>query len=226
MKSTFPVHAFVRPLLLIGLLAAATVGDASAQSPPAASSATQECRGISQDKASFLERCGDRLNAWRLTLPFKREIWSDLHGRIFFSCGIEPMCDGEPTIGGGFVNRAEWQAGARNERAIFKLLMDRLLTDHLQVPIEQLPPMPHPACPLFDVSFAGMAGKAICFGEPGVNRSSVVVVAADDRAAFLLRFYQQDRSPDALKEKVVFEWLPRFKIERATGDAALLKWFR
>ena len=220
MTSTFPVHAFVRTLLLIGLLAAATGGDASVQSPPAASSATQECRGISQSKASFLERCGDRLNAWRLTLPFKREIWSDLHGRIFFKCGIGPMCDGEPTIAGGFVNRAEWQAGAKDERAIFELLMDRL-----QVPIGPLPPMPHPACPLFDVSFAGMAGKAVCFGEPGVNRSSVIVVAADDRAAFLLRFYQ-DESPDALKEKVVFEWLPRFKIERATGDAALLKWFR
>jgi hypothetical protein len=43
MKSTFPgpVHAFVRIQLLIGVLAAAIIGGASAQSPPAASSATQ-----------------------------------------------------------------------------------------------------------------------------------------------------------------------------------------
>jgi len=53
-----------------------------------------------------------------------------------------------------------------------------------------------------------------------------LAAAADDRVAFLPSFYQRDKSPDALKEKVVLEWLPRFELERATGDAALLKWFR
>ena len=53
----------------------------------------------------------------------------------------------------------------------------------------------------------------------------VFVVAADDRVAFLLSFSQQNTSANMLKEKVV-EFLPRFKIERATGDAALMKWFR
>jgi hypothetical protein len=219
MKSIFsaPGRVFVWTLLLAVALAAATADDAPAQSWSAAA-APQECRRVTQDRAGFLEKCGDRINAWRLTLPFKREILGDLHGRIFFHCGIEPMCEGEPTIGGQFVPHAEWQAGARDEHAIFELAVGSS--------VQPLPPMPHPACPLFDVSFGGMTGRAVCFGEPGVNRSSVIVVAADDRVAFLLRFYQQDKSPDALKEKVVFEWLPRFVIERATGDAALLKWFR
>jgi hypothetical protein len=30
----------------------------------------------------------------------------------------------------------------------------------------------------------------------------------------------------ALQEKLVLEVLPRFKIQRAAGDAALLKWFK
>jgi hypothetical protein len=70
-----------------------------------------------------------------------------------------------------------------------------------------------------------MAGRAVCFDETGVKGSSVFVVATDDRAGFLLAFFQQGMSANTLKEKVA-ELLPRFKIERATGDAALMKWFK
>jgi hypothetical protein len=217
MVAVMPSGLFFAGVLLVISLTAATVYPASAQSPPV----TQECRSVMAHGAAFLEQCGDRLNAWSLKLrEFKREMGSDLHGRFSFYCPIEPMCEGEPSIGGRFVNRAEWQSGAKDERAIFEL------EDRLRIPLRPVPPMPNPACPVFDVSFAGTAGRAVCFGEPGSNGSRVVVVAADDRVAFLLRFYQQDKSPDALKEKVVLEWLPRFEIERATGDAALLKWFR
>lgn len=223
MKSTFPVHghAVVWTLLLAFALAAATVGGASAQSTPLASAPAQECRRVKSFGTGFLEQCGDRLDAWRLIMPqSRREMGSDLHGRIFFRCAVELMCGGEPTIVGRFVNRAEWQNSARDERAMFEL------ADDLRVPPRPLPPMPPLDCPLFDISLAGMAGKAVCFGESGLNGSSVVVVAADDRVVFVLSFYQQDKSAEALKEKVVLEMLPRFKMERATGDAALLKWFR
>jgi hypothetical protein len=85
--------------------------------------------------------------------------------------------------------------------------------------------MPPPACTLFDVSIAGTPGRAVCFDETGGKGSSVFVIAADDRVAFLLSFSQQNISANALREKVV-ELLPHFKIERASGDAALMKWFR
>jgi hypothetical protein len=53
---------------------------------------------------------------------------------------------------------------------------------------------------------------------------SVFVVAGDDRVAVLLAFFQRDELSSALRKKVV-ELLPRFKIERAIGDAALMEWF-
>lgn len=208
-----------RILSLVVVLAIVTVGGASAQSWSAASS-TQECYGIRSYGAGFFEQCRDRLNSWTLTLSeFKREAGSDLHGRFVFHCPIELMCEGEPAIGGRFVNWAEWQNSAKDEQAIYER------ANALSVPTRPLPPLAPPACPLFDISIAGMAGRAVCFEEPGIKGGLVVVVAADDRVAFLLSFYQQDKSANALKEKVL-ELLPRFKIERATGDAALLKWFR
>ena len=213
-------RAFVRSLLLIVALAAAAMGGVSAQSSPAPSSTTQECRGIVSGRTGFVEQCGDRLNAWSLTLSeFKREIGNDLHGRFSFNCPIEIMCQNEPVIVGRFVNRAEWQDSAKDERAIYEM------ANALWYPIRPLPPLPPLACPPFDISIAGMAGRAVCFDESGIKGGSVFVVAADDRVAFLLSFFQQDKSANMLKEKVV-ELLPRFKIERATGDAALMKWFR
>jgi hypothetical protein len=212
-------RAFARILSLLVALAPAIVGGASAQSPPAAS-ATRECRSIVGGRAGFLEQCGDRLNAWSLKLSeFKRETGNDLHGRFSFYCPIEIMCEGEPSIGGRFVSRAEWQDSAKDERIIYEL------ANRMWEPIRPLPAMPPPACPPFDISIAGMAGRAVCFEEPGLKGGVVFVVAADDRVAFLLSFYQRDKSANALKEKVV-ELLPRFEIERATGDAALMKWFK
>lgn len=215
-------QVFVRALFLTVALAVAAIGAVSAQSPTAAST-TQECHGVVGGSTSFVEQCGDRLVAWSLTLPFKREIQGDLHGRFFFNCAVEPMCEGEPMIIGRFVNWAEWQNSAKDEQAIFER------ANLLAYPIRQLPPMPPPACSLFDSPLAGMAGRAICFDESGVkggiNSSSVFLVVADDRVAVLLSFYLRDASANALRQKVV-EFLPRFKIERATGDAALMKWFR
>jgi len=144
---------------------------------------------------------------------------SDPHGRFWFNCPIELMCQNEPTIAGRFVNWAEWQDSTKDERAIYER------ANALSYPMRPLPPMPPPACAPFDISIAGMAGRAVCFDESGVKGGSVFVVAADDRVAFLLDFFQQGESANMLKGKVL-ELLPRFKIERATGDAALLKWFR
>jgi hypothetical protein len=87
------------------------------------------------------------------------------------------------------------------------------------------PELPSSACPLFDVSVDGMAGRAVCFDEAKMQGGNVVVVAADNYVGFLLIFYQRDQSANALRDKVL-ELLPRFKIERATGDVALLRWLK
>ena len=155
-------RVFARALLLAVTLAAAAMGTVLAQ-PSSAQTATQECRGVKSGNTSFVEQCGDRLNAWSLILPeFKREIGGDLHGRFYFNCSIELMCEGEPLIVGSFVNRAEWQGSARGERAIYELA-----NAALSVPSGPLPPMPPLACPVFDISIAGTAGRAVCFEESG-----------------------------------------------------------
>jgi hypothetical protein len=64
-----------------------------------------------------------------------------------------------------------------------------------------------------------MNGRAVCFDE------NVVVVAADDRVGFLLYFSQRDTPAAVLKNKVL-EMLPRFEIERATGEVGLKRWLR
>jgi hypothetical protein len=53
----------------------------------------------------------------------------------------------------------------------------------------------------------------------------VVIVAADERVGFMLSFSQRGKPAIALKDKVL-ELLPRFEIERATGDLGLKKWLK
>lgn len=213
-----------RILLVVFTLAPAVIGVSSAQSLSAAPSTVQECQGFSAGGgAAFVEQCGDRLHAWRLTLPRSFNLLghaqNDWHGRFFFNCEIEPMCKGETAIIGRFVPLVGWQQSSRNERDIYEL------TDRLTYPWRPLPPMPPIACPLYDVVLAGMSGRAVCFSDPGGSGSTVVVVVADDRVAFLLSFYQRDMSVSVLKDEVS-ELLSRFRVERATGDAALMRWLR
>jgi hypothetical protein len=211
-------RAVVRALLLIVALGIAGTA-VSAQSSPAAPSTMQKCRGVSGRANGFVEQCGDKLRAWSLTLvDLKRKVENDIHGRFFFNCPIEFMCQDEPFIVGRLVDREAWQVSAKDERAIYEQ------ANGLKYPMSPQPPMPPPACAPFDVSVAETAGRAVCFDQAG-QKGWVLVIAADDRAAFLLSFSQRNLSGNVLKEKVL-ELLPRFKIERATGDAALLKWLR
>jgi hypothetical protein len=69
-----------------------------------------------------------------------------------------------------------------------------------------------------------MRGRGVCLGVTDVKGGNiVVVVAADDRVGLALSF-QQYRSAGELRDEVL-ELMPRFKIERATGDS-VLEWFR
>jgi hypothetical protein len=179
-----------------------------------------DCKIIRAEGASILEQCGDRLNSFSLKLSdLKRGEGRDLHGRMSFNCGIELMCEGEPTMDGFVMAPSEWQKSPKDERAILDLAV---AGNH---PYRPLPPIPPPDCPLFDVSIDGIAGRAVCFKLPESNHTHVLVVVGDDHMAIFLNFGLRHKSTDVLREKVA-QLLPKFKIERATGDAGLMRWIK
>ena len=136
------------------------------------------------------------------------------------------MCEGEPAISGFFVPWATWQNSAKDEKAIYETLRSvPMMAVSWSFVGGQPRPLPPLTCPLFDVSVGDMTGRAVCFGDAETKAGYVVAVVADDHIGFLLAFYQQDNSASTLKSKAD-ELLPRFKIERATGDVGLMRWFR
>ena len=183
------------------------------------------CSPVVSSNAGFLVECGNQLHSYVLTLSesklslpsVKRDVAQDFHGRFSFFCPVEPMCSNEPTVGGFFVAPALWLSSPKDEKAIFSVLRD------MPWPGGNPPPAPSASCPVFDVSIGGMKGRAVCAVE-GPNEG-IVVVAADDRIGFLLYFSQFDKTAGVLKDRVL-EMLPRFEIERATGEVGLKRWLR
>jgi hypothetical protein len=210
--------------VVIGLMSAATLSNASAQE--------SKCRMMSAHGASVLEECGKQLNSFSLSLSenklslIRREVERDVHGRFTFSCPMELMCGNEPLTGGFFIAAESWQKSSKDEQAIYQALQRAPLMAMSWSRRGGPPPeMPTPACPLFDVSVDGMLGRAVCFDDLEAKAASVIIVAADDHVGFLLSFYQHDQSANVLRDKVL-KMLPRFKIERATGDVGLLEWMK
>ena len=183
------------------------------------------CSPVIVSGAGLLQECGKQLYSFNLSLSeaklgvsgVKREAGSDMHGRFGFSCTVEPMCANEPKVGGFFVDSAEWLSSPKDERAIFQVLQN------MPWPGGSPPPIPAVSCPVFDVSIGGLDGRAVCISEG--KDSTVVIVAAEDRVGFLLHFYQADTPASVLKERVL-EMLPRFGVERATGEVGLKRWLR
>src|SRR6266436_1218853 len=191
--------------VIISLISAAILPNVSAQQP--------NCRIVGVSGASVLEECGDQLNSFTLSLSaIKRQSESDMHGRFYFFCPVEPICENEPTIGGFFIAPTNWWTSSKDVQAIFQVMRSIPLSGG------QPPPMPSAACPVFDVSIGGMTGRGVCFDEANAKNGavSIVVVAANDRVGFLLSFSEHDKPVSALRDKVL-ELLPSFEIERATG---------
>jgi hypothetical protein len=205
--------------VVAGLISAFALSDASAQEPT--------CQFVRAVGAGFVQDCGKQLNAFRLILletklgstGVRREVLSDMHGRFSFPCPIEPMCGYEPFISGFFVSAEQWNNSPKDEQAIYQAVRSNPLMRGGPPP--QMPPA---ACPVFDVVIDGMRGRGVCLGVTDVkNGNIVVVIAADDHVGLALSF-QKYRSADELRDEVL-EIMPRFKIERATGDK-VSEWFR
>lgn len=199
--------------VIASVIAAATLSNALALDG-------KVCRSVQRTGPSVVQVCGEKLHAFALRISdFKRSSAEGAHGWFAFECPIEPMCEGEPVIGGFFISPDDWLNGARDERAIEQLLLSGLVSLHRASSAFTV------ACPSFDVTIGGMAGRLACFEEASTKLRFVALVAADDQTGFLLLFHQQGQAASNLREKAL-EMIPRFKVERASGDVELLKWFQ
>ena len=77
------------------------------------------------------------------------------------------------------------------------------------------------ACGVFDIDLAGAPARAACLTVD--SASMVFVIGADEKVGVILVFVGRDIGLASLREKVL-EILPKFHIEKASGDAGLLKW--
>ena len=187
----------------------------------------RSCHRIAGYAASFLERCGDRLRSFTLSLEdIRRTAGSDLHGRFYFQCPIEPLCIGEPEISGFFIDAKGWARSARDQQAIVDVLRHALMKDATWgQPGARGSDLLESRCKAFDVQVAGLAGQALCFVAPDLKSSALVVVSADADVGFVLVFQRRDLDWEDLRTQAL-RTMPRFSIERASGDAALLRWMK
>jgi hypothetical protein len=202
---------------VLSVLAMAVIAGTSAASLASAQQ-DQSCRLIRADGAAYVERCGDKLNSFALLLDdISRATGSDSHGRFGFVCPLELMCEGKPEIFGWFIDHRQWLKGAQDEWAVAELLTSR--------PWAPLQSVPKSSCEMFEVTVGDMRGRAVCYALPDLHLSVILLVVADDKTGFALVYQQRDIEWTELRDKVM-QTLPRFRIQRASGDAALMRWMR
>jgi hypothetical protein len=208
----------------IAALVAAALALATLPWSARAEQAQPSCEVVQVHDIGLLEDCGDELRSFTLNLSdLKREVRGDVSGRFSYACPLEVMCEGEPTITGFFISPDSWQTGAKDEAAIFQALSSIPLGANGKKGASGK--MPFPVCPISDVTVAGLPGRAVCFDENMMKGGNVVVVAANNEIAFLLVFYRKDKPSSVVRDKML-ALLPRFNVERVTGDVRLLRWIR
>jgi len=181
------------------------------------------CQFVGIRDAGLLLLCGDRLNGYVLNLnDVRRQVVTELPGRFAFRCVLAPMCDDEPNIGGFFVDPAIWRNSAKDDHAILDILQQHGLVP-AAAPGAQPGAPPPVACAVFEVTVGDLPGRGACFDV--ADGSAVVIIAGDDNVAFVLSFFQNRRTPGAMREKAL-DLIPQFKMTRPTGDVALMRWMR
>jgi hypothetical protein len=209
-----------RAAWLILVLAVGGPGAACAQADaqPAA-----ECTSLRVRAGSVLLGCGDRLKALSIAMnDIRRQPGVDPSGTFSFSCPIALLCADEPQITGWLIEQHRWTDSSRDEAAIFEIF-------------KRAPSAPQgfdgagaaqsSDCGLFDVQFAGLSGRGLCYRVASTQSNAVVVAAASREVGCLLVFYADGGDLQALREKVL-TILPRFRMDVDTGDAGLMKWVR
>jgi hypothetical protein len=74
-----------------------------------------------------------------------------------------------------------------------------------------------------------MAGRAVCYNasdmRPDLKGSAVIIAASDHHVGIVLFFHQREQSAADLRDRVL-AIVPKFSVQRAAGDAALIRWLR
>jgi hypothetical protein len=208
----FATEAVVRSVVAMAVVAGVSMAiGALAQQQPG-------CQLLRADGAAFVERCGDRLNSFALGLDdISRAAVRDAYGRFGFICPIELMCENKPEILGWFIDPQSWKQGAQDEWAIADLLMKRAW--------DPPPSVPKSSCDAFDAKVADMTGRAVCYEFRDIGLSVILIVAADEKTGFVLVFQQRGADWMQVRDKAL-QGLARFRIQRASGDSALMRWMK
>jgi hypothetical protein len=185
----------------------------------------EACRVVNAQGSAFLKHCGDRLLSFALSLDdVRRMVTNGEYGKFDFECPIPAMCANEPEINGWFIDHKGWRRSAQDESAVFEVLRMppvMAIAGRAGTP----PPQPKSLCGVTEVRVADLPGRAVCYQLPETRSSSVIVIAADADAGFILVFQQRGLDWAALRDKTL-QTLPRFEIERAAADAAMLRWVK
>jgi hypothetical protein len=187
----------------------------------------RRCDKIESYAASFIERCGDRLRSFTLSLKdVRRTTGSDLHGRFYFECSIELLCVSEPEISGWFIDAKSWASSSQDQEAVLDVLRQAsVMGAAWGQPGGRGPKLPESLCQVFDVQIAGLSGRVVCYAFPDMKSSALVAISADADVGFVLVFYQRNLDLDDLRKRAL-SMMSRLSIERASGDAALLRWMK
>ena len=183
------------------------------------------CEIVSMHPSGMLLRCGTLLKS--LVLSFedvRRQRRHDPQGVFHFVCPIDEMCDGQPRISGWMIDYGKWWASERSDAAIFELLRQPpFILRGAARPVDIAGDPLKSTCGVFDLELAGLRGQGVCYDFGESQSTTIVAVVANDEIGFVLLFNQRDVELTALR-KAVDALLPRFKLERATGDTYLLRW--
>jgi len=207
-----------RVLIAVALLVSLVPNPTSAESGDA-------CELASTHPAGVLLRCGLQLKSLVLAYEdVRRQRRHDPQGVFHFVCPIEEMCDGQPRISGWMIDHTKWRRSERGDAAIFELLRQPpIILRGAARPVDVASDPLKSICGVFDLELAGLSGQGVCYDFGESQSTTIVTVVSNDEIGFVLLFNQRNAELTAFRE-TVDALLPRFKLERASGDAYLLRW--
>jgi hypothetical protein len=193
---------------------------------PAHAERVSPCKTIRAEGAAFLQLCGGaRLRSFALSMQgTERTAVLEHTNKFKFSCR-PGFCQGEPAISGWFIDSKVWTRGKQDEPAIFDILATeagwKLLGSE-----QHFRGIFKPSCELSHVTVAGLSGQMICYNTESPTAegpATVVMIAADDWAGFVLLFQSPD-SKNVVDHAV--SALRAFSLERGEGDVTLKRWLQ